>query len=111
MLDSSDALTPEPAVGLPPVSSAGHTCAQPWIFMQLSSPARSRVNSYSVKPEEVVRIVPRLVWRSTTSAALLACALGASPWALATADTLAAAARRTAKRVYVRFMGCLAMSG
>ena len=39
MLDSSDALTPEPAVGWPLVSSAGHACAHPWIFTQLSSRA------------------------------------------------------------------------
>src|SRR5271163_2101706 len=105
MLDSSDALTPAPAVGLPLVSSAGHTCAQPWSFTQLFSPARSRVNSYNVKPEDVVRIVPRLVWCSTTSVALPACALGSPPCALATADALATVARTPARSVYVRFMG------
>src|ERR1700690_2249841 len=106
MVDSSDALTPAPAVGLPLFSSAGHTRRQPWIFAQLSSPARSCVISYIVKPDEVVRIVPRLVWCSTTSVALLACAVATAPCALAMADALVAAvARRTAKRVYVRFIG------
>src|ERR1700677_3486321 len=113
MLDSDDAFTPAPAVGLPLVSSAGHTCAQPWIFTQLSSPTRSRVNSYSVKPEEVVRIVPRLVWCSTTSVVLLACAAGVPPCAPATAVALALAAsvNTAAKSVYVPFMGFTSQIG
>src|SRR5271163_1913175 len=95
---------PEPAVGRPLVFSGGHTSEHPPIAEQLFLLGRSLVNSYSVRPEELARMLPRLVWRSTTVAARLECAVGTLGWALATVAALAALARATAKMTLVRFM-------
>jgi hypothetical protein len=62
------------------------------------------VNSYSVRPELLTRMLPRLVWRSWTVAALLGRATGAPGSALATVAALAVLTKATAKKAWVRFM-------
>ena len=89
IVESSEALTPGPAVGLPPTLSAGHTLEHPLTFTHVSLLRESLVNAYSVKPEPFTKIFPRLVLRSWTVAALEARAAGVPPCALATAAALA----------------------
>jgi hypothetical protein len=102
--DKSVALIPEPAVGRPLVFSEGHVSEHPLIAAQLLLLAWSLVNSYSVRPELLTRMLPRFVWRSRTVAARLECAGGRFLCALATVAALAALARATAKKTWVRFI-------
>ena len=104
MVDSMDDLTPKPAIGLPLLVSAGHTLMHPATFMQVSVLRLSLLKRYSVAPEELTRIRPRLLLRSRTLVAL-ALALGAPPWALAIAETLATEARAAIRAMNVRFTG------
>jgi hypothetical protein len=96
--DKSEALMPEPAVGRPLAFSDGHTAEHPLIDTQLFLLPRSLVNSYSVLPELLTRMLPRLVWRSCTVAAALECAAGRLVCALATVAALAALAKATARK-------------
>ncbi len=92
IVESREALTPGPAVGLLTLS-AGQACGHPLTFTHVSLLRESLVNSYSVKPEVVTRIRPKLVLRSWTVAARDACAVWAGPCALATAARPARTAR------------------
>src|SRR6478672_6520609 len=105
MVDSSDALTPGPAVGLPEVVSAGQTAAHSRLATHVFRLPVSLPNRYTVKPAVSTRILPRLVRRSWILAARLAWALG---WAAATAASgapIAALASRAGSITLVRFMG------
>src|ERR1035437_4372880 len=93
MLDSSDAFTPDPAVCLPLVRSAGQFARHSLIFAHVFRLRGSRVKRYSVNPLELTRIAPRLVRCSWTVAPRAARAVEV-PWpALAGADAHASGAR------------------
>jgi hypothetical protein len=98
VVESSEALTPVPAVGRPLAFSEGHTAEHPLVAAQLFLLPRSFVNSYSVRPELLTRMLPRLVWRNCTVAARLEFAAGKLLCALATVAALAVLARATAKK-------------
>jgi hypothetical protein len=111
IVESSDDFTPEPALGLPLVCSAGHAREHPLTLTQLFLSPRSLVNSYSVKPEDVERISPRLVWCSSTVVALLEWAVAMPVCALAIAETLIADARAALRTMDILFMGLSEWSG
>ena len=104
VVDSSEALMPEPAVGRPLAFSEGHTSEHPLIAAQLLLPPWSLVNSYSVRPEPLTRMLPRLVWRNCTVAAALERAAGRLLCALACVAAPAALAKAIAKKTWVRFI-------
>src|SRR5690242_4164147 len=74
MLDSSDPFTPAPATGRPLVSSGGQVSEHSLIFTHVSLLRGSREKRYSVKPDELTRILPSFVCASDTLAALAATA-------------------------------------
>jgi hypothetical protein len=103
MVESSDAFTPGPALGLPLVVSEGQISEHPLIFTQLLLRVWSFVNSYNVRPDELTRIVPMLVLRTPIFAARLISAVGRPACAGVTADTLAMV--RQSRNMWMRFTG------
>src|SRR5947207_3660466 len=70
VLPSSDRLMPEPAVGLPELSSGGQNLAQ--LPLQALLPFLSLANRYRVCPLEFTRTMPSFVLARETVALVLA---------------------------------------
>src|SRR3989442_996582 len=104
MVDSREDFTPAPPIGRALVVSGGHVWAHSLTITQVSLLRGSRVNLYSVNPEALTRILPRLVRRSWTLAALAAGAAAGGACALAVAAAPAAPMSRAVKRTCMRLM-------